>query len=192
METTVADAAPRLRGAGAEGGGALTDEQRPWHVIWTQSHAEQLVFDQLAGKGFEPFLPKLEVWSRRGNVRRIRSVPMFPGYLFLRHDIDKNSYVEILKARGVVRILGDRWDQLAIVPAGEVEAIRRVAGSGPAAQPHPYLKEGKRVRITNGPLTGVEGILLSVRPDKGLLVVSIELLKRSVAVEVDCTLVAAA
>lgn len=187
----MADADLRSRRAGAEGGGALNDE-RPWHVIWTQSHAEQLVFDQLAGKGFEPFLPKLEVWSRRGNLRRIRSVPMFPGYLFLHHSIDKNSYIEILRARGVVRILGDRWDQLAIVPASEIEAIRRVARAGPAAQPHPYLREGRRVRIMSGPLSGVEGILLSVRPDKGLLVVSIELLQRSVAVEVDCTLVAAA
>jgi transcription termination/antitermination protein NusG len=169
----------------------LTD-LRPWHAIWTQSHAEQLVFDQLAAKGFTPFLPKLEVWSRRGNLRRIRSVPMFPGYLFLQHTIDKASYVEILKARGVVRILGDRWDRLAIVPASEIEAIRRVAGAGPAAQPHPYLREGRRVRILRGPLSGVEGILLTNRPDKGLLVISIDLLQRSVAVEVDCTLVAAA
>ena len=169
----------------------MTD-QCPWHAIWTQSHAEQLVFDQLAGKGFEPFLPKLEVWSRRGNVRRIRSVPMFPGYLFLHHAIDKSSYVEILKARGVVRILGDRWDQLAVVPASEIEVIRRVAGAGPAARPHPYLREGRRVRILRGPLAGLEGILLSLRPDKGLLVVSVDLLQRSVAVEVDCTLVAAA
>lgn len=150
------------------------------------------MFDQLAAKGFTPFLPKLEVWSRRGNLRRIRSVPMFPGYLFLQHTIDKASYVEILKARGVVRILGDRWDRLAIVPASEIEAIRRVAGAGPAAQPHPYLREGRRVRILRGPLSGVEGILLTNRPDKGLLVISIDLLQRSVAVEVDCTLVAAA
>jgi len=169
----------------------LTDE-RPWHAIWTQSHAEQLVFDQLAAKGFTPFLPKLEVWSRRGNLRRIRSVPMFPSYLFLQHIVDKASYVEILKARGVVRILGDRWDRLAIVPASEIEAIRRVAGAGPAAQPHPYLREGRRVRIMRGPLSGVEGILLTNRADRGLLVISIDLLQRSVAVEVDCTLVAAA
>jgi transcription termination/antitermination protein NusG len=169
----------------------LTDT-RPWHAIWTQSHAEQLVFDQLASKGFELFLPRLEIWSRRGNLRRIRSVPMFPGYLFLRHTIDKSSYIEILKARGVVRILGDRWDRLAVVPASEIEAIRRVAGAGPAAQPHPYLREGRRVRILRGPLSGVEGILLNQRPDKGLLVISIDLLQRSVAVEVDCTLVAAA
>lgn len=169
----------------------MTDE-RPWHAIWTQSHAEQLVFDQLAAKGFTPFLPKLEVWSRRGNLRRIRSVPMFPSYLFLQHIVDRTSYVEILKARGVVRILGDRWDRLAIVPASEIEAIRRVAGAGPAAQPHPYLREGRRVRITRGPLSGVEGILLTNRADRGLLVISIDLLQRSVAVEVDCTLVAAA
>jgi len=111
--------------------------------------------------------------------------------VFVRHAIDRRSHAEILKARGIVRLLGARWDQLASVSDREVDAIRRMAGAPTPVMPHTFLREGQRVRIASGPLDGVEGILVSTRPQKGLLVVSIELLQRSVAVEVDCTQVAA-
>lgn len=164
----------------------------PWYAIWTQSHCEQLVHDQLAAKGFHLFLPKIEAWSRRNGIRRRIRVPMFPGYLFLRHTMDHTSYVEIRKARGLVCILGDGWNRLATVPEEEVEAILKVVDSHLPALPYPYLREGQRVRITGGPLANIEGILVHTKPDKGLLVLSIELFQRSVAVEVDCTLAVAA
>jgi transcription antitermination factor NusG len=115
---------------------------------------------------------------------------MFPGYLFLRHALDKASYVEIMKTNGLARILGERWDRPAIVADADIDAIRQVLDTGLPILPHSYLSEGHRVRITQGPLAGVEGILVHNRPHKGLLVVSVELLQRSVAVEVDCTFVA--
>jgi transcription antitermination factor NusG len=158
-----------------------------WFVLWTHSHSERLVHDQLTGRGFETFLPTLKTWSRRKGAKSVIDMPMFPGYVFVHHPIDKGSYVEILKARGLVRILGERWDRLASVPDEEIDGIRRVVAAAIPAFPHPYLREGQRVRITAGPLEGVEGILVSTKPQKGLLVVSVELLQRSVAVEVDCT-----
>lgn len=163
-----------------------------WYVLWTHSHCEQLVHDQLAAKGFHPFLPKIDVWSRRGGLRYLSRTPMFPGYLFLHHALDKASYIEVCKARGLVRILGERWDRLAVVvPDGEIEAIQKVLCARLPALSYPYLREGQRVRITRGPLADVEGILVQSKPNKGLLVLSIDLLQRSVAVEVDCTLVVA-
>jgi transcriptional antiterminator NusG len=159
-----------------------------WFVLWTRSHCEQLVHDQLAAKGFHPFLPSIEVWSRRANVRRRIRVPMFPGYLFLHEALDKHADVEVRKARGVVGILGDGWDRRAAVPPHEVEAIRRVVDTRVAARPRPYLKEGQRVRIIRGPMTDVEGILLRIKDNKGFLVLSVDLLQRSVAMEVDCTM----
>ncbi|MGH3118774.1 MAG: transcription termination/antitermination protein NusG [Nocardioidaceae bacterium] len=159
-----------------------------WYVLWTRSHCEQLVHDQLAAKGFKLFLPTLEVWSRRGGVRRVCRVPMFAGYLFLHHALDKWSDVEVRKARGLVAILGDRWDQRAVVPEREVNGLQKVVGGRVPARPHPFLREGQRVRITGGPMADVEGILLRSKPSKGLLVLSVELVCRSVAVEVDCTL----
>jgi transcription antitermination factor NusG len=163
-----------------------------WHALWTRSHCEQMVHDQLAGKKFELFLPKINVWSRRGGLRCLSQVPLFPGYLFLYHAVDKRSYHEVLKTRGLVRVLGERWDRLAIVPEKEIESIKKVLDSQMHVMAHPFLREGQRVRISRGPLKDVEGILLKMKPEKGLFVVSVELLKRSVAVEVDCTLVAAA
>ena len=163
----------------------------PWHVLWTRSHCERLVGDQLAAKGFEVFLPSVSAWSALGGVRRRSGGPLFPGYLFLHCAVDKESFLEVRKARGLVRILGERWDRLGVVPEAEIEAIRRVLEAGAPVLPYAFLREGQRMRITRGALKDLEGILVRARPTKGLLVLSVELLRRSVAVEVDCTSVEA-
>jgi transcription termination/antitermination protein NusG len=163
-----------------------------WRVAWTRSNCEQLVYDQLVPKGFDLFLPTAEAWSRRGRFRVRGRVPLFRGYLFLRHAMDKASYLEVCKARGLVRLLGKRWDQLEVVPDSEIGAIQKLVRSELPIFPYPYLREGQRVRITGGPLTDVEGILVRGNPKKGLVVVSVELLRRSVAVQLDCTLMEAA
>lgn len=132
------------------------------------------------------------MWSQRAGKRHLIAVPMFPGYLFLRHVMDKTSYIDVRKARGLVRILGERWDRLSIVPDAEIEAIHTVVAASLPVMPHPYLREGQRVRITEGPLRGVEGILVQSKPSKGLLILSVDLLHRSVAVEIDGSGVTAA
>lgn len=177
----------RLAGSpGADIDGVMSAGPR-WHALWTRSHCERLVSDQLAAKGFDAFLPTVDVWSRRTGIRHRIQVPMFPGYLFVRHAMDKGSYIEMRKARGLVCVLGEGWDALAVVPDREVEAIQRVARSRVPVLAHPHLREGQRVRVTGGPLADVEGILVRHEPERGMLVLSVELLKRSVAVEVDCT-----
>lgn len=162
---------------------------RHWRVLWTRSNCEQLVHDDLVARGYLPFLPKVRVWSRRRNRRQQIDIPLFPGYVFLDHLLDKAAYIDVLKARGMVRALGERWDRLAEVAEAEVEAIRRLVEARLPASPHPFLKQGQWARIVRGPLQGLEGIFLRAKPGKGLLVLSVELLQRSVSVEVDCTLV---
>jgi len=112
---------------------------------------------------------------------------MFPGYLFLRDALDKEAYIEVRKARGLVTVLGETWDRLAVVSDGEIESVRALSYCDLPSLPYPYLKEGMRVRIASGPLAGVEGILDRRKVAKGFLVLSVDLLCRSVAVEVDCT-----
>jgi transcription termination/antitermination protein NusG len=158
-----------------------------WRVLWTQSNCEQLVRDQLAAQGFDVFLPIAEAWSRRGGIRRLSRLPVFRGYLFLRHAMDKLTYLQVYKARGLVRILGERWDRLDAVPDSEIESIQRLVESRLPILPHPYMQQGQRVRIKRGPLTNLEGIVVRVNPKKGLLVVSVSLLQRSIAVQLDCT-----
>lgn len=160
-----------------------------WHVLWTHSNCERLVYEQLRAHGFETLLPMMAQWVRRRGLRCLSRVPMFPGYLFVHHAIDKTSYLQICKARGLVRILGEQWDRLAVVPEREIQAIQKLVGTDLPALPHPYLREGQRVRVTRGPLANAEGILLKSEPETGLLVLSVELLRRSVAVQIDCTLV---
>lgn len=165
----------------------MASDNAQWFVAWTHSHCERLVQDQLTARGFEAFVPMLKTWSRRRGTQTAIETPMFPSYVFLHHAMDKSSHAELLKARGIVRMLGERWDRLASVPEGEIDAIRRLTLAAEPVLPHPYLRDGDRVRIVGGPLNGVEGILLTTRSHKGLLVVSVDLLQRSVAVELDCT-----
>jgi transcription termination/antitermination protein NusG len=160
-----------------------------WHVLWTRSHCEEMVQDQLLAKGFHPFLPTLQVWSRRRGKPHQVSVPMFPGYLFVNDLLDKPAHVEVRRSRGLVGILGQGWDRPAVVPSPEVEAIRSVVKARVPALAHPFLREGRRVRIVDGPLRDVEGILVQSKAERGLVVLSVELLQRSVAVEVDASAV---
>jgi transcriptional antiterminator NusG len=169
-----------------KGGEALAVDERRWFALWTASHCEQLVCDQLAAKGYETFLPTIREWSRRAGVRHLIPVPMFSGYLFLHHAIEKRSYLDVVGVRGVVRILGERWDRLAPVDDAEIEAIQRLQRSELSLMPYPYLRDGQRVRIVEGSLAGVQGILVRRKTNRDLLVLSINLLNRSVAVEVEC------
>jgi transcription antitermination factor NusG len=164
---------------------APATEPASWYALWTNSHCEQLVYDQLLEKGFAALLPTVDVWSRRRGVRRLISTPMFPSYLFLRASIDKKAYIEVSKVKGLVCLLGERWDRLTVIPDEEMQAIETVAAVRQPVLPYPYLKEGQRARITGGPLAGVEGILVEKRAEQGLLVLSLHLLHRSVAVVVD-------
>ena len=191
-----------------EGGGALSllatgnksygkdsgrgETQLHWYALWTHSHCEQLVKGQLDARGFEVFLPRIGVWSWRAGVKHRIRRPLFPGYLFVRDELSGSRYVELLKARGLVGVLGGQDGAPGAIPEIEIDAIRALVNSDLPASPHPYLQTGQRVRINEGPLAGVEGILVDRHAGKGLLVLSVHLFRRSVAVEVDCTSAVAA
>jgi len=78
----------------------------PWYALYTRSHCEYLVYEQLVAKGFDLFLPTIQVWSQRAGVRHRIAVPLFPGYLFLYSRVDSVIYLEVRQARDLVRILG--------------------------------------------------------------------------------------
>ena len=162
----------------------MTLETPQWFALWTNSHCEQLVHDSLAARGLRSFLPLMGEWSRRAGVSRLITRPMFPGYLFVHEVMDKRTYIEVVKTRGLVRVLGERWDKLAPIDDKEIDAIRTLVTADIPVQPYPYLQEGQRVRITDGALAGTEGYFVRSRPNRGLLVISIALLQRSVAVEI--------
>ena len=110
---------------------------------------------------------------------------MFRGYLFIKHRIDRRSFLEISNTKGVAHLLGHRWNALAKVPESDIASIRSVMESHLPLMPHPYLEVGEKIIITRGTLTGANGVLIKRDNTKGLFVVSIPLLKSSVAVCVD-------
>ena len=171
--------------------GAAAQQIPAWYAVWTQSHFEQSVSQQLSAKGFTAFLPEMSVWSKRGGEQRLIRVPMFPGYLFVRDGMDKRSYIEILKARGVVRILEDGWTRLTPVPDEVIDSLQQVVAADVPVFATEHLTQGDRVEVTEGPLSGLEGLFVQDKATKGRLVLNVELLGRSVAVEVDCTAVRA-
>lgn len=162
----------------AEGTGVMQ-----WFAVYTRSRHEQKVNGRLVKKEIETFLPMAERWSRRRDRRQKIRVPLFPGYLFVRVCLEPHVYIEILKTESVVRILGHNGTPTPI-PDEEISAIQTVVRSGLTLTPFPYLKEGQRVRVVNGPLYGIEGILVETKAKKNRLVISVDLLKESASVEI--------
>lgn len=125
-----------------------------------------------------------ERWSRRKDRRKRIRVPLFPGYVFVRAVLEPHVQIEILKTESVVRILGHNGTPAAI-PDEQISAIQTLVRGGLVITPYPYLKEGQRVRVVNGPLSGIEGILVETKAQKNRLVISVDLLKESASVEID-------
>jgi transcription antitermination factor NusG len=156
-----------------------------------RSNFEHLVEGQLAAKGFHTFLPQLPCWSAKGRGQQVVRTPMFPGYLFVRDTMDKERYIDILKVRGIVRVLEDGWTRLTPVPDDAISALKTIVAADIPVFPCAHLQHGDRVRVIAEPLAGLEGIFVQDKSSKGRLVVSVDLLGRSVAVEVDVTAVEA-
>ena len=152
-----------------------------WYALRVQSRLAGLVSTTLRGKGYQEFFPLY--CSRRRWSDRIKKVelPLFPGYLFCQ--FDESDRLPILTTPGVIGIVGAGKIPIP-VDDDEIEAIRAILRSGLAAQPWPHLRVGSKVYIERGPLTGLEGIITNT--DKVYrLIVSVSLLQRSVAVEID-------
>lgn len=157
----------------------------PWFALHVRSRREKCVADHLLGKGYELFLPLYECRKRWSDRIRQVEAPLFPGYLFCR--FNPLNRLPILKTPWVIRVVGYNHSPIP-VDETEISAIRALVASGVPSQPCPFLKVGDRVRIESGPLRGLEGILTKFKGTHRL-VVSIALLQRSVAVEIDSAFV---
>lgn len=163
------------------GNNGMLQAKSPWYGVRTRSNQEKLVAAILDSKGYEQYLP-LYRRRRRWSDRVVTTeVPLFPGYVFCRLDSQRRS--PVISTLGVVSIVGFGSDPEPI-PDCEIEAIERVLQSGAGAEPHPFLHVGQRVRVNQGALKDLEGILVRKKSDLRL-VVSVSILQRSVSVEID-------
>ena len=153
----------------------------PWFALRVKSRSEKIVAMIARNKGFEEFLPLYQ--SRRRWSDRFKSVelPLFPGYVFCR--LNPEFRLPLLTIPGVLSFVGIGKIPVPIDEA-EIAAIQTAVRAGLSAEPYPFLEVGQRVRVAEGPLAGVEGSLVEVRKQQRL-VVSVSMLKRSVAVEID-------
>lgn len=149
--------------------------------MYTRSRHEKKVAAALQDRGVEVFLPLRSLVNRWKDRRKEVQLPLFGGYLFVH--IVPEQRLPVLKVGGVVRFVGNASGPMP-VPEEQIEAIRLLVSSGLQYDPYPYLKEGMTIRIRRGPLRGVEGILLEKRK-KHLLVLSVDLIQQSAALEIN-------
>lgn len=159
----------------------LTSFDGSWFALQIKAGHERATALMLRHKGYEEFLPLCKVkrrWSDR--IKEIQ-VPLFPGYLFCQ--FSPHVGAPIITTPGVIRIVGIGKTPVAVSDE-EISAVQRLVKSGLNTQPWPYLRVGQTVRIESGPLEDLEGIVLVIK-NHHRLIVSVSLLQRSVAVEID-------
>jgi transcription antitermination factor NusG len=163
-------------------------QQWPWFAILVRTGREKTANLLLENTGYECFLPISKYMRRWSDRMKEIEVPLFPGYLFCR--MDPHNRLPVLMTPGVIQIVGVGKTP---IPVGEEEiaAIQRVGKSGLPTMPWPYVQVGHVARIEDGPLRGMSGIVIKIK--SGLkLVLSVNLLQRSVAVEIDRSWISAA
>jgi transcription antitermination factor NusG len=159
----------------------LIDEGPAWYAAYTRSRHEKRIAEQLQSKSVEIFLPLYETVHQWKNGRARVQLPLFPGYIFVR--IPYRDRLRVLEAPGVAYLVGSAAHATPVADS-EMDLLRRAMDTSLGAEPYPYLSVGQRVRIKFGPLAGAEGIL--IRKKQNLrLVLSIDLIMRSIMVDVD-------
>jgi transcription antitermination factor NusG len=159
------------------------ESKAAWYALQVRSRKESYVASQIQGQGFECLLPtykSIRKWSDR--MKELEQ-PLFPGYLFCRFDFQNRR--PVVTTPGVLQIVG--FGRTAIpVSEEEIQALQLAVASGIPKQPWPYLEVGQRVRVNYGTLTGLEGILVTLKGNHRV-VLSVALLQRSVAMEVEAS-----
>jgi transcription antitermination factor NusG len=165
----------------SKGNGAGIEGSPHWWALYTRHQHERTVEEMLSAKGFEVFLPLYESTRRWKDRRKVIALPLFPCYVFVRGGLDRR--LQVLTTPGVHMILS-RGEHIATIPEDEIEAIRKTIEGPFRVEPHPFLRCGERVRVVRGSLEGVEGVLVR-KKNLYRLVLSVEMLAQSVAVEID-------
>jgi transcription antitermination factor NusG len=151
-----------------------------WYALYTAPRHEKFVADQINRQGIDCFLPLYRSMRRWKDRRKELALVLFPGYVFVQMALQNR--LRVLQLPGAVRLVSFNG-QPTPMPEEEIENLRTRLSSG-NVEPHPYLAVGRRVRVRSGPLQGLEGIIVRTK-DRCRIVLSIHLIMRSVAVEVD-------
>lgn len=164
----------------AENQSAEAVQKGNWYALYTCPRHEKRVAEQMERRSISCFLPLYRSVRRWKDRRKELELALFPGYVFVRMALENK--LQVLELPGAVRLVSFNGKPAA-VPADEIETLQTRL-SGARIEPHPYLQTGRRVRVRSGAMQGLEGIVVR-RKDRCRIVFSIDLIMRSVAVEVD-------
>jgi transcription antitermination factor NusG len=156
-----------------------------WYAIYCKSRHERQVNERLFIKNITTYLADYETrvqWGAR--LRKVRK-NLLPGYVLVQAQMDSRAYLDILQTPSVVKFVGNPWPRLSWIPDDQVESLRLLLGSRQRFDEVPYWRAGERVEVIAGPLIGLKGLVAGWANRKNRVIVSIDLLQRSVAVEVD-------
>ena len=154
-----------------------------WYVLHTKSRFENVVSEGLIKKSFEAFLPKIRVKSKRRDRHKMIHVPLFPGYMFVRTNLDPYLHLEIVKVIGAVRLIGNQNGPPIPVADDVIASLRIMVAAEEAILTGSRFKRGERVMVTAGPFAGVIGVFSQYR-GRGRVIVNIDILGQFAAVEV--------
>jgi len=161
----------------------LVEAAPPWFAVRTRSNHERVAVQRLLAKGVEAYLPTLLVRSRRRDRKAVIARPLFPGYFFARVHLDHPDRIEVVKAPGVMHFVGFAGGPVS-VPEWQVESIRRALESEQSPELLWKLVRGQRVKVMAGALAGAQGVVVAHEEGSHRLVISIDLLGRSLSVKV--------
>jgi len=154
-----------------------------WYVLHTKSRFENVVHEGLFKKDIEVYLPKIKVRSKRRDRRMMIRVPLFPGYVFVKSDLNPYRHLEIVKTAGAVRLIGTK-DGPVPVPDETIDSLKIMVTSDHQVTTGTRLSKGDRVMVVSGPFAGVTGTFVRYR-GKGRVIVNIEALGQHAGVDVD-------
>jgi transcription antitermination factor NusG len=156
-----------------------------WYALYTRHQHEKVVSQILLGKGFDVFFPQYPVVRASGSHTKKLLLPLFPCYVFLHGGLDRR--LDIVTTPGVHAFV-ETANRPAVIPQAEIDGVRQTVESSFRVEPHPFLRAGDRVRVKSGSLQGIEGILIR-KKNLFWLVLSVEMLGKSIAVEIQSSAV---
>ena len=154
-----------------------------WYAVHTKSRFENVVFEGLAKKSLKVFLPKVLVQSKRRDRKKMIRIPLFPGYLFVKTDLNPYEQLDILKTTGVVRFIGSKQGPVP-VPSEDIASLEIMIKSDQPVATGNRFRKGDRVIVVQGPFTGVNGTFARYG-GQGRVIVNIEALGQFASVEVN-------
>jgi transcription termination/antitermination protein NusG len=157
-----------------------------WYAVHVKARHEFKVWERLKDAGIVVFLPAIERLRKWKDRKKIIQFPLFPCYLFVNIRGSHEDRLAVLKTKGVVRFLGSASGEPEPIPEEQIFSLQQVIQSKMELDPYPYLQEGNRVRISRGPLAGIEGILVE-KAGQHKLILSIDILCQSTAVTIDAS-----